>query len=87
MIDNNNFVQSLSNLTQKIIIKPSNLETTSLGVAYLAAIQSNLLKNTQEIEKLATKNIKFIPKIAKKEIIKKISRWKKTIASLIKLNL
>ena len=31
MINNNNFLQSLSNVTQVKIIKPKNIETTSLG--------------------------------------------------------
>ena len=33
MINNNNFLQSLSDVTQVKIIKPENTETTSLGAA------------------------------------------------------
>ena len=46
MINNNNFLQSLSNVTQVKIIKPENIETTSLGVAYLAGLNAGLIKNT-----------------------------------------
>jgi len=51
-INNNNFIQSLSNVTQVNIIKPKNIETTSLGAAYLAGLQAGIIKNTQQIEKL-----------------------------------
>jgi len=52
MVKNNNFLQSLSDITQIKIIRPKNIETTSLGAAYLAALQSGLIKNTKEINKL-----------------------------------
>ncbi len=86
MISNNNFIQSLSNITQKKIIKPSNIETTSLGAAYLAAIQSGILKNTLQIEKLWKKNKFYFPKIKKNEINIQISKWKKIVKHLIDLN-
>jgi len=60
MINNNNFIQSLSNVTQTKIIKPKNIETTSLGVAYLAGLQAGIMKNTHQIEKLWKKNKIFI---------------------------
>ena len=86
MINNNNFIQSLSNITQINIIKPSNIETTSLGVAYLAGLQAGILKNTSQIEKLCKSKKTFKPKINKKEINKKIIKWKKTISLLININ-
>ena len=86
MINNNNFIQSLSNITQINIIKPSNIETTSLGVAYLAGLQAGILKNTSQIEKLWKSKKTFKPKINKKEIDKKIIKWKKTISLLININ-
>ena len=73
MINNINFIQSLSNATQRNIIKPENIETTALGVAYLAGLQAGVIKNTQQIEKLwKTKKI-FRPKI-NKNIIKEANK-------------
>ena len=43
MVKNNNFLQSLSNITQIKIIRPKNIETTSLGAAYLG-LQSGIIK-------------------------------------------
>lgn len=86
MINNNNFLQSLSNVTQVKIIKPENIETTSLGVAYLAGLNAGLIKNINEIKKLWKKNKEVKPKIEKKIIQKEIIVWKKTIKNLISLN-
>ena len=86
MINNINFIQSLSNVTQINIIKPENIETTSLGVAYLAGLQSGIIKNTKQIEKLWKKNKIFRPKISKNKIKEQIRKWEKTVTLLIKLD-
>ncbi len=79
MVKNNSFLQSLANVSQIKIIRPSNIETTSLGAAYLAAIQSGYLKNTSQINKFWKKD-----KIVKANIRKSIStssiiKWKSII--------
>ena len=86
MINNNNFLQSLSNVTQIKIIKPQNIETTSLGVAYLAALNTGIIKNTKQIEKLWKQNKIAKPKISKKKLTPLINKWNKTIKLLITLN-
>ena len=83
MIENNNFIQSLSNNLQIKIIKPSNIETTSLGVAYLAALSIGKLKNLNSINRMWKSEKIFLPKIKKKEVKKKIIKWKKIISFLI----
>ena len=87
MVNNNNFIQSLSDITQIKIIKPSNSETTSLGVAYLAALQAGILKNTNQINSLWKSKKMFSPKINKNKINKKIFVWKKMINLLISADL
>jgi len=86
MINNNNFIQSLSNVTQTNIIKPKNIETTSLGAAYLAGLHSGILKNTLQIEKLWKKNKIFLPRISKNKIKEQIRKWRETVALLINLD-
>ena len=86
MINNSNFIQGLSNVIQVNIIKPQNIETTSLGVAYLAGLQVNIIKNTEQIEKLWKKNKIFTPKISKNKIKEQIRNWRKAVAMLIKLD-
>ena len=86
MINNNSFLQSLSNITQVKIIKPKNIETTSLGVAYLAGLNAGLIKDINEITKLWKKSKIAKPKVSKKLAQKEIKNWKKTVKNLIKLN-
>ena len=86
MINNNSFLQSLSNITQVKIIKPKNIETTSLGVAYLAGLNAGLIKDINEITKLWKKSKIAKPKVSKKLVQKEIKNWKKTVKNLIKLN-
>jgi len=83
MINNNNFIQSLSDINQIKIIKPLNIETTSLGVAYLAGLQSGIIKNTKEIEKFWMSKKIFTPKTKKDSIKIKIKKWKKAVSLLI----
>ena len=86
MINNNSFLQSLSNITQIKIIKPENIETTSLGVAYLAGLNAGLIKDINEITKLWKKSKIAKPKSSKKIIQEEIKTWKKTVKNLILLN-
>ena len=85
MIKNNNFIQNLSNVTQVNIIKPKNIETTSLGAAYLAGLQAGIIKNTQQIEKLWKTNKIFKPRISKNKIKEQIRKWRKAVTLLINL--
>ena len=86
MINNNNFLQSLSDVTQVKIIKPENIETTSLGAAYLAGLNSGLINNINEIKRFWKKNQEAKPKTNKIVMQKRINNWKKTIKNLISLN-
>ena len=86
MTNNNSFLQSLSNITQVKIIKPKNIETTSLGVAYLAGLNAGLIKDINEITKLWKKSKIAKPKVSKKLAQKEIKNWKKTVKNLILLN-
>ena len=79
MVKNNNFLQSLSDITQIKIIRPKNIETTSLGAVYLAALQSGLIKNTKEISKLWKKDTISNPNIKNNIAKTNIKIWKSII--------
>ena len=53
MSENNNLMQSISNTLQIKIIKPLNSETTALGAAYLAGLESGRIKDIKTITKLS----------------------------------
>ena len=84
MIVNESFIQSISNILQTKIIKPVNIETTALGAAYLAGINSGLIKDLKTISKFWKIKKIYSPKIKKATINKKILKWKETVNFLIK---
>ena len=83
MISNDNFIQSISNILQKRIIKPHNIETTALGAAYLAGINCGLIKDVKTIKKLWKNKKIYSPNIKKNKINNQISKWRKAINFLI----
>ncbi len=82
MINNNSFMQSLSNVTQIKIVIPKNSETTSLGAAFLAGLQSGIIKNTNDIKKLWEKNRTLNPKIKKSQSKVNIKKWKYIMSTI-----
>ncbi len=84
MSNNKSFLQSLSNITQIKIIKPKNVETTSLGAAFLAALQYGIITNTNDIKKLWKKDYISIPKIKKNQAKSNINKWKQVINTINK---
>ncbi|MDC0226674.1 glycerol kinase GlpK [Alphaproteobacteria bacterium] len=84
MVANEQFIQSISNILQAKIIKPQNIETTALGAAYLAGINSGIIKNLSSIKKLWKINESYSPNIKRKEANQKILKWKETVNFLIK---
>ena len=84
MVKNNSFLQSLSNITQIKINRPKNTETTSLGAAFLAGLNSGIIKNTNDINKLWEKSISLTPKINKEKAIYNIKKWKYIIKTVNK---
>ena len=84
MVKNNNFLQSLSNITQLKIVRPKNIETTSLGAAYLAGLQSGIIKNTHQISKFWEKDRVLKPNISKNKSKINIKNWKLIISTVNK---
>ena len=83
MISNHNFIQSIANVLNIKILKPKNIETTSLGAAYLAALSSGHLQNLQSIKKIWKIEKTFLSNSNKKEILNHLLIWKKAVKILI----
>ena len=84
MKNNKNFLQSLSNITQTKILKPKNIETTSLGAAYLTGLHSGIINNTNNIMKLWQKDTITNPIISKSIANSNIEKWKIVINAVNK---
>ena len=83
MSNNDNFIQFLSNILQINILRPKNIETTALGVAYLAGLFSKTISDTKDIENLWKYNNKYTSKITKIKRDKLIENWHYYIQKLL----
>jgi glycerol kinase len=79
MVNNNQFVQFLSNLLLCECLRPKINETTSLGAAYLAGYQSGLIKKFTDINSKWKSEKTFVHKMNKKDIGQLYLGWKKAI--------
>jgi len=70
------FQADVSNIT---IIKPFNIESTALGSAILAGVQSSFWKDTEEAFKYKKNDSVYTPEIAKSRRKKLIKGWKLSI--------
>lgn len=75
---NNFLMQFQADILSKQVIRPTNIEVTSLGVYYLAGIKANLftleeLKQSIKIDKV------FNPSLEKEEVDELVTGWKKAI--------
>ncbi len=77
--ENNYLMQYQSDILSSKVILPKNLETTSLGAAYLAGLASGYWKNIDEISKVHKIQKTFEPKMAQEEVLEIDKKWKKAI--------
>ncbi len=79
MTENNWFSQFLSNVINIEVIRPKILETTALGVAFLAGYQIGEFKSFNEIKYKWKKDVAFKPKIKKSARNKLLQGWRQAI--------
>ena len=83
MSKNNLMMQFLSNILQVKIERPVNQESTAVGAAYLAGIQSGMYKGVADVEKLWKTERTFEPNISLDQADQEYDEWLKTIKGLI----
>lgn len=76
---NNYLMQFQSDILSANVLLPKNLETTSLGVAYLAGLENKYWENIEEISKVHKISKTFTPKMEEKEILEIDKKWSKAI--------
>ncbi len=78
---NNYLMQFQSDILRAKILKPECLETTALGVAYLAGLSTSFFKDLDSIKKLHKIANVYKPIMNSSEANKKYKGWKKAIAA------
>jgi len=79
MVNNESFVQFLSSLLLTNVDRPTIIENTSLGAAYLAGYQSKLFRSLSDIDSKWKSERVFEPKIHKKEVKYLYNGWLKAV--------
>lgn len=77
---NDFLMQFQADILGKPVVRPSNVETTALGAAFLAGLAAGVWKNLEEIESFWGVDKRFEPKMAESRRDKLYAGWKHAVA-------
>jgi glycerol kinase len=78
---NNYLMQFQSDILNATIKVPHILETTALGVCYLAGLKTGYFGSTTEIRKIHQYDRQFKPKMSEVDRVRKYKNWKRAVAA------
>ena len=79
-VSNNFLMQFQSDILGTQVIRPEILETTALGVAYMAGLTVGFWKNEEELHKQWKSHRVFSPEISREETQKMLNKWNKALS-------
>ncbi len=77
---NNYLMQSQADISSTTVLRPSCVETTAMGAAYLAGLAVGYWKDLDDIRSNWTADRTFEPEITAAQAASRIKNWKKAIA-------
>ena len=77
---NNYLVQTQADISKAPVLRPSCVETTAMGAAYLAGLAVGYWSGTEDIQKNWSVDRVFQPNITQEERAKRANGWKKAVA-------
>jgi glycerol kinase len=80
MVVNDWLTQFLADVLQVPVVRPETVETTALGAAFLAGLQSGVYGSLEEISKLWQMDRRFKPKLAAAKADTLYAGWQKAVA-------
>ena len=83
MAENNWFIQFLSDTLDINIDKPTTLETSALGVAYLAGLKAGVYESLEHIESLWQAHSAFSPKMKSKQRETLYKGWQNAVQKVL----
>lgn len=84
-VANNFLLQFQADILRSDVVRPKVLETTALGVAYMAGLAVGYWENIESLQEQWTQDRRFAPEKAKEEAEDLISGWHKAIKQTIAL--
>jgi len=83
---NNFLMQFQADILGRAVVRPYNVESTAMGVAFLAGLGCGLWKSVDEIKSIASNFTEFIPTMDTAERIAHINGWKRAVERSLKWN-
>jgi glycerol kinase len=83
MVENNWFCQRLADLTGLAVERPTVIETTALGAAYLAGLGVGMFKDTKDIARHWALDRRFKPAMKKNERDRLYQGWRQAVARIL----
>lgn len=80
---NNLLMQFQSDITGNSVIRPSVIETTGLGAAYLAGLATGYWKSKEDIRNNMRIDRTFIPQMNEDEVAEKLKGWNRAVKCTI----
>ncbi len=65
------------------VIRPQIIETTALGVAYLAGLQTGIYNSAEECAALWKEQARFLPQISQMQATSRLQAWKNAVNRLL----
>lgn len=81
---NNFLMQFQADILGRTVVRPSNVESTAMGAAFLAGLGCGFWKNTDEIKSITNKFTEFTPSMENDQRQRLISGWKKAVERSLK---
>ncbi|MCI0494641.1 glycerol kinase, partial [candidate division KSB1 bacterium] len=78
-VDNNFLMQFQSDILDKAVVRPSIIESTSLGVAYMAGLKAGVWKSSEELARLRLIDREFAPSMIDQKRDELLKGWKKAL--------
>ena len=76
-------MQLQADYLQTQVDRPQQIETTSMGAAYLAGLGAGVWKSIDEIKKIWKIDRSFKSKISKKQLMQRTQSWNKAIKKAV----
>ena len=80
---NNFLMQFQSDLNNSVVVRPSCVETTAMGAAYLAGLAVGYWKNKEDVVKNWSVDREFTPLISDEQRIKELAGWHKAVGTTL----
>ena len=80
MVVNDWLTQCLADILQLRVVRPQTVETTALGAAFLAGLQSGVYGSLDDIAKLWQAERRFVPALPAKKAEERYAGWKQAVS-------